>query len=96
MDEMTQKVLILIASALLGAFSHWLKKILRDGMPGSPIDYLVSNPMHTYGMFSATLAACAALGATGVVAGSSLWMCAALGYTTGWTCDSAINKGPGQ
>lgn len=96
MDELTTKVLILIAAALLGTFSHWVKKRLRDGMPGSPVDYLRANPWHTLGMFSTTLSACAALGATGVVASSSLWMCAALGYTTGWTADSAINKGPDQ
>lgn len=94
--ELSYNVLIMLAAAVAGTFSHWVKKRLRDNMPGSPVDYLITHPWNTVAMFGTTFAACAVVGATGQIADASPWMAAALGYTAGWTADSAINKGPGQ
>ena len=96
MDAISTNALIMLAAAIAGTFSHYVKKRLRDDMPGGPIDYLIANPWHTVAMFGTTFAACAAVGATGIIPEASPWMAAALGYTSGWTADSAINKGPGQ
>jgi hypothetical protein len=95
MDEST-KAAILIAAAIAGTFCHWAKKRLRDNLPGGPIDYLITSPWNTVAMFGTMLAACAAITVSGQLVTASAWMVASLGYTAGWTADSAINKGPGQ
>lgn len=92
--ELTINVLLMLACAVLGTFSHWAKKSWRDGMPGNPIDYLMHQPYSTLAMFGTTFAACAAVGVTGQLSDASPWMAVALGFTTGYTADSALNKGP--
>lgn len=93
---MAQTAIILFASAIAGTFLHWLKKVWRDDMPGNPINYLIVHPWNTAAMFGVTFAACAAILATDQLASASVAMIIGVGFTAGWTADSAINKGPGQ
>jgi hypothetical protein len=88
--------LVLIGAAILGTFLSWVREKYSGTTQGSPIDYLVTYPWHTVGMFGATLAACGVVITTGAIAGMSLPITFWLGFGTGYTLNHAINKGPGQ
>lgn len=98
MESLTAPTTLLFLFAILGTFSHWVKKRVRDKIRGGPVDYLISHPRHTFGMIVTTVTACCTVA---MVPGFSLesmspLSAAMLGWTTGWAADSAINKGPGQ
>lgn len=83
-----------IAVGIVGAFAHWFKKWLLDEITGSLVDYLFrDHPKNTgLAMFTLVGLACAAWLA-GQLDTLDVRALIALAFTTGFTVDSAVNKG---
>lgn len=87
--------LFVVVAALVGAFSHWLKaKYISKRLRGNPIDYIITHPWHTAATVGTVVAAVAALSATGAIEGMATGNAILTGFLTGYTADSATNKGP--
>lgn len=84
----------LLLAAVLGTFMHWVKMRWKQETLAGPILYLVSHPWSTFSMFGATAIACGAIITTGVLASMTLPVIFWMGLGTGYTLDSAVNKGP--
>lgn len=83
-----------LIAGLIGMVAHYSKKRLRAEVDGSAIDYFLRDyPGHTTGALFAFGCAAAALLASGALESMSTWTAVGAGLTTGWTADSAINKG---
>lgn len=90
---MTPEILLILAS-LAGALGHYLKKWARGEIIGNLLQYLaVDYPKSTVAMLMTLAGAVAAILASGVLHGMDAWTIAGLGFTTGYTIDSAVNKG---
>lgn len=85
--------IIIALAAVLGTLAHWLKVRLTGRTRGNPFDYLINKPWHTLAMIGTTFAAVGALVTTGAAehlsVGAAFWV----GFATGYTADSATNKG---
>ena len=87
--------LLLVLAALAGTFSHWAKdRYATKEIGGNPVDYLITHPANTITMFAAVLMACSGLITAHQLTGMTPAAVVMLGFTTGWTADSAFNKGP--
>lgn len=92
--EFVPAVAVFFGVGLLGMFAHFLKKWTRGEIAGGPIDYLVSHPKHTVASILTFMGATAGLMASGQLDNLNLPVLVGLAFTTGWTIDSGINKGP--
>lgn len=94
MQTLDLPTLVLFAGAIAGTFLHWIKEKYGGTTTGSPIDYLRTHPWNSLGMFGATFAACSAIVVTGGIAAMPTMTVFWLGFGTGYTADSALNRGP--
>jgi hypothetical protein len=83
-----------LIAGIVGMVAHYIKKLATGDVTGSLADYFLrdypgrsAGAIFGYGMAAATVLA------TGAIGSMDLWVAIGSGVTTGWTCDSAFNKG---
>lgn len=83
-----------LVAGIVGIVAHYFKKLANKDVTGSLADYFLRDypgrsaaAICGYGMAAATALA------SGVVGPMELWTAIGAGFTTGWTSDSAFNKG---
>lgn len=83
-----------IVAGIFGIALHYVKKRIRGEVVSGPLEYFVmDSPGASAGSVIAFAMASAAVLATGTVETMSVITACMSGFTTGWTCNSAINKG---
>ena len=94
MNHALLQALSFLSAGLVGMFAHYLKSWLKREIAGNLVDYLFrDHPRKT------ALAVMALAGATGTaalggqLAGLTLEQLVMMAFTTGFACDSALNKG---
>jgi hypothetical protein len=103
---LSMPTLWLIAACVAGMIAHVFKKAMRGelGVGGTnPFKLpfyrgmysylLLEKPGHTAAAFLTCLAACLGIVATGQIEMLKPHIIIALGFTTGWACNSGINQG---
>ena len=89
-----QSVGVFLATGFVGMFAHYAKKWLRREINGSPIDYLFrDHPRETALAAMAFVGAAGGIYLAGQMHGLAFSQLVLLGFTTGYTCDSGLNKG---
>ena len=83
-----------LIAGIVGMLAHYIKKLAAGDVTGSLADYFLRDyPGRSAGaIFGYSMAAATVL-ATGVIGSMDMWVAIGSGVTTGWTCDSAFNKG---
>jgi hypothetical protein len=80
-------------ASLLGMLAHYAKKWGRGEYAGNLMAYLVAdNPRASFATVMSCLGASAAIVATGTLHSMDTATALALGFTTGFAIDSAVNK----
>ena len=104
-EFVTLATLWFILACLTGMLSHTAKKAMRGelGIPSNPFQLrfysalhnflFVDQPGYTVAAFFTCIAACFAIVAAGQIETLATHIVVALGFTTGWTCNSGINTG---
>lgn len=83
-----------LLAGTLGMAAHYFKKRMRGEVLNGFTDYFIRDyPGRSMGAAFAFALAAAGLLATGAIDAMSAWAAAGCGFTTGWTCNSALNKG---
>lgn len=92
-----QRLAIFVAVGLVGMFGHYVKKWLKREINGSLINYLVrDHPRETALAMLVFLGAAGSVYLSGQLAGMPMGPLLMTAFTTGYTCDSALNKGAAQ
>jgi hypothetical protein len=83
-----------LMAGLLGMLAHYAKKALAGDVLGTVVDYFLRDHKgrSAAAVFGFGTAAAAVL-STGIMESASMWAALGAGFTTGWTSDSAFNKG---
>lgn len=93
-DEALGRFILFLVCGAVGATCHYLKKWLRDEIKGSLTRYLFkSHPKETVMSLLTFLGAACTLHLGGQLADLSAQALIMLAFTTGYTVDSAVNKG---
>lgn len=93
-DDAMVRFFVFLVCGAVGASCHYLKKWLRDEIQGSLIRYLVvSHPKDTVLSVMTFFGAACAMHLGGQLAELTAQALIMLGFTTGYTVDSAVNKG---
>ena len=86
----------LLLLAGLGLIAHWAKRYARGQSKASFKDYLAHFKKQTLASVSATFTAILTLYTTSDLADGITGQLAGLAFMSGYMCDSAVNKGPGE
>jgi hypothetical protein len=86
-------VSVFYACGIGGMLAHYTKKWGRGEYDGSIVNYLFHDqPKASLAAVMTYIGAATAIAATGTLHGMDVQTIAALGFTTGFTVDSAVNK----
>lgn len=92
--EDLQAFAVFLTVGFIGMVGHYLKKWLRNEITGGLLDYLVrDHPKETMLSVFALIGAALSVYLSGQLHGMPLGPLVMSAFTTGWTCDSALNKG---
>lgn len=88
--------LLLLLTAFLGTFVHWVVLKSKKQVTGNMIDYLTTNPANTIMMVTSVISAVGGMAVGLDLTSASPWLVAMTGFNGGYALDNIFNKGPKQ